>query len=437
MRPILAALLVSLAAPTTAAARPGDPDPAFGNGGRVAYTVGASSARVGGLALRPDGGAVVTGSAEDPDGHRATSVLALTPAGALDTTFGTDATALLDGLDTTDARPGGVALTPDGATVSITTVTSAKTRKREVHVVRALADGEPDPAFGIDGVAVLDFEDGNVEGEDVAVDERGRVLVAASTERGGRRYMSAFRLTPNGDRDARFAGGRVDLNSRAFAGAILPRPGGGAYVAGGTLRRYGNITAVEVSDRGRRLDRFAGGRAAVRLANRTRRGTGARDMVFGPGGSLIIAADVRPLGAADGLAVVRLTPRGQLDRRFGAGGRFTAGRADRPLRVQQIVRDGHGRLVVAGSATTPATGARAALVLRLSGAGRADRSFGSGGAVIRRLGGAPGARFVDSSAEAVAVAHDRIWVGGVAVDDEVDPSSDRGRDWAAVMRLLG
>ena len=435
MRPAVLALLIALALPGTAAARAGDADASFALGGRTAFTVGSSSAHVAGLALRPGGRALVTGTAALPDGGAATSVTQLDPAGALDPAFGSGGTAFADPVATATVQPAGVALAPDGSAVVATTVRSPATGLEEVHIVRMLADGTADPGFGDGGVAVLDFFNGNVLGEDVAVDPLGRILVAASTERDGRRYMSAFRLTPAGQRDRLFAGGRVDLDSRAFAGAILPRPGGGAIVAGGTLRRYGNIVAVQVSDRGQRLDRFAGGRAHVRLADHTRPGTGARDMVFGPGGTLVIAATVRPAGARDRIAVVRMTPRGRLDTRFGYRGIFSAGTSARPLTVQHMVRDGHGRLLLAGAARRPATGSENALVLRLTPSGYADPAFGTAGAVVRRMGGAEGARFVDSRATAIAVAAGRVWVAGVAFDDDVDPVKDIGRAWPAVMRL--
>jgi hypothetical protein len=160
-------------------------------------------------------------------------------------------------------------------------------------------------------------------------------------------------------------------------------------------------------------------------------------MVFGPGGSLIVAAQVRPLGGRDRIAAVRLTRWGHLDHSFGWQGRFTAGRPDRPLTVHHLARDGRGRLLLAGSAKRPATGAESALVVRLTPRGRPDGSFGSGGAVVRRLGGFPGERFVDSRASAVAVGAGRVWVAGVAFDDVVDPITDLGRAWPAVMRLLG
>jgi uncharacterized delta-60 repeat protein len=438
LRTVLATLLAALALPATAAARAGDPDPTFANGGRTAFTVGASSAHVAGIALRPDGRAVVAGTAAAPDGPGgATSLTQLEPAGGFDLTFGTGGTLFADPTADTDPQPAGIALAPDGAAVVASTVVDPATRHQEVHLVRVLPTGQPDPAFGSDGVAVLDFFNGDVHGDDVAIDPLGRILVAASTSRDGTHYMSAFRLTPQGQRDRTFAGGRVDLDSRSFAGAILPRPGGGAIVAGGTLRRYGNIVAVQVSDRGRRLDRFGGGRAHVRLADHTRPGTGARDMVLGPGGTLVVAGLVRAVGQRDRLAVARLKPDGRLDPRFGLGGVFRAGTNARPLTVQHMVRDGRGRLLLAGAAKRPATGGESALVLRLTPSGRADSSFGRSGAVVRPLGGAMGARFVDSRATALAVAAGRVWVAGVAFDDDVDPVADIGRAWPAVMRLLG
>jgi hypothetical protein len=102
-----------------------------------------------------------------------------------------------------------------------------------------------------------------------------------------------------------------------------------------------------------------------------------------------------------------------------------------------MIRDGAGRLVLAGAAKRADTGGETALVLRLTPSGRADAGFGTGGAVVRRLGGVAGTRFVDSRATAVAAAAGRVWVAGVAFDDDVDPVADSGRAWPAVMRLYG
>src|SRR5919206_2294572 len=321
MRPLFLALLLALLAPAAAAARAGDNDPTFASNGRTAFTVGAAGAHVAGIAVRPDGGARAAGPALGREGGGAAASLShLEPSGPLDPAFGGTGTVFADPVATTKVEPAGLALAPDGSAVVATTVTSPANGHLEVHVVRVLPDGTVDAAFGGGGVAVLDFAGGNVHGEDVAVDPAGRILVAASTERDGTHYASAFRLLPDGRLDDRFAGGRVDLDSRAFAGAILPRPGGGVILAGGTLRRYGNLAVVETDDRGRRIDWFSGGRSNTRLADRTRPGTGARDMVFGPGGTLLVAAAVHPMGGRDRLAVVRLTHTGRADRRFGVRG---------------------------------------------------------------------------------------------------------------------
>jgi hypothetical protein len=150
-------------------------------------------------------------------------------------------------------------------------------------------------------------------------------------------------------------------------------------------------------------------------------------MVFGPGGTLVVACLVRAVGVRDRVAVVRLTSHGHLDTSFGAGGVFIAGTQSRPLTVQHMVKDGSGRFLLTGTAKTPATGAQRAFVLRLTSGGHADTRFGSGGAVVRRLGGSA---FVDSRATSVAVANRRVWLAGVAFDAA-------GRSWPAVMRLLG
>jgi uncharacterized delta-60 repeat protein len=439
VRPILAALaaLALLLVPAPALARPGDADASFATGGRTAFTVGTASAQVGGLALRPDGAALVSGIALTSDGDTATSVSALGATGALDASFAGDGSALLDPVPTTEAAPAGLALAPDGAAIVATTVRNESSNLLEVHVVRILPSGRPDPAFGRDGVAVLDFDGGNVRGQDVAIDPLGRILVAASTKRHTNPYMSAFRLTPDGRLDTTFAGGRVDLYMRARAGAILPRPGGGVILAGGTLRGWGNVAVVEADDTGQRVDEFSGGLSSTHLLRVSRNGTGARDMVFGPSRTLVVAAAVHPMGGPDQIAVVRLTPRGSLDTRFGNHGIFIARRSGRTLTVTSMARDGRGRLLVAGTVHDPATGGESALVLRLTPSGRLDRRFGSGGAVVRRLGKAPDTRFVDSQATAVAAAAGRVWVGGVAFDDTVDPVTDLGRAWPAVMRLAG
>ena len=428
--------MLVLLVPAGAHARAGDLDPTFGRLGRTALALGAGDADVGGLAVRPDGRALLGATGLAGPRTPATIVTELAPGGAANAAFAATGAALVDPVLGARAAPAGLALAPDGSAIAVTTLWEPALRRRPAHLGRVLASGEPDRRFGVGGVARLTLPGGDVTAHDVALDDRGRILVAASTVRDGRRYMSAFRLLADGRLDHGFAAdGQVDLNSRAAGGAILPRPGGGAYVAGGTLRAYGNIVVVEVDDRGRRLDRFAGGRAHVRLVDRTRRGSGARDMVFGPGGSLVVLASVRPAGGRERLAVARLTPRGRLDRRFGEGGVFRAGTATRPLIGRAIARDAYGRLLVAGSVRTPASGAEAALVLRLTPGGRTDRNFGRAGAVVQRLGGVPGARFVDSRATAISVARGRVWVGGVAYDDEVAPEGVRGRAWAAAMRL--
>src|SRR4051812_50197686 len=112
----MAILIAVLALPAVAAARAGDPDPTFADGGRTAFTVGAASAHVAGIALRPDGHALITGTAAVPDApDGATSVTQLGPTGALDLTFGAGGTLLADPTPDTDVEPAGGAPPPPRA----------------------------------------------------------------------------------------------------------------------------------------------------------------------------------------------------------------------------------------------------------------------------------------------------------------------------------
>src|SRR4051794_20144493 len=192
-------LLASLALPAPALARPGDRDLAFAGGaGRTAFTLGAGSAHVAGIAVRPDGRALIAGTATPDTGGTATGVAQLGPAGALDPTFATGGSALLDPVLTTDVQPGGLVLGPAGGAIAVTTVRDPETAHQVIHVVRILPKGGLDPLFGDAGVSILSFDNGDLHADDVAMDGLGRILIAASSVRDGRHYMSAFRLLPDG-----------------------------------------------------------------------------------------------------------------------------------------------------------------------------------------------------------------------------------------------
>jgi uncharacterized delta-60 repeat protein len=265
------------------------------------------------------------------------------------------------------------------------------------------SDGSPETSFGGDGrVDVNAFDDLL----DFALDRDDKIVaVGLSYEQCA---ISAVRLRPDGSPDPSFgSGGIVPLGP--FSGAcrrepvhIVLRPDGGSVVAGmqgvsflreltadgtpvenprGPRRRYRDLPdklgAIALDRQGRLLiagkqrtgelavtrytpkgfpDESFGRHGAVQL----KLGPAAQGLAVGPlpAGAIFVAAAIRecPAARCEGTnpAVLRLTPSGDLDRRFGHKGIWTrrVGTAAWPLALTR----GPGSLTIAGSANRPGTG---------------------------------------------------------------------------------
>lgn len=437
MLPALLVLLLVLVAPATALAGPGDPDVAIASSGRTALTVGAGSAQIAGVAARPDGRALLGGVAAPADGGLATGFVQLGATGAVDPTFGTHGTALLDPVLAGGVRPAGIALQPDGGVIAVTNVRDPQTLRDTIHVMRLLPTGQLDPAFGTDGVLALSDPSANVWADDVMIDTHGRIVVAASTDTGDKQLLSAYRLLGNGQLDPDFAtDGRIDIARRARAGAVVPRPGGGAILVGSSTSPRGGLRLSAFSSSGHRLDRFGHGliRTAIpRSQGRTH--TTVADAVRGPNGTIIVAASAGA-GSKRWITLARYTSSGRLDKRFGERGLAYPGGKHRRFAVGDMVRDRAGRLLLAGSVHT-ATRHIDAAVLRTDARGRLNRRFGRRGVAITRLGGVAGVTFSASEATGIAIAQPgRVLVGGIAYADGTSATGEPvRRGWAAAMWL--
>jgi uncharacterized delta-60 repeat protein len=181
-------LALVLTLPGTAAAAPGDLDPAFSGDGRV-VTGFADDDRASDVAVQADGKVVSVGSSADHS--LLESRFALTrhnPDGTPDTSFDGDGmvtTAINNmgpGLQWSEAHA--VAVQADGKIVVI----GSSWREYEdccwFVVARYHPDGTLDSGFSDDGRVFADI-DGPTEARDVAIDSSGRIVVAGHT--GGHR----------------------------------------------------------------------------------------------------------------------------------------------------------------------------------------------------------------------------------------------------------
>jgi uncharacterized delta-60 repeat protein len=132
-----------------------------------------------------------------------------------------------------------------------------------------------------------------------------------------------------------------------------------------------------------------------------------------PDGKIVATAD-----SGEGLAVVRLTAEGALDRRFGSRGQVQVAVPGASARAVALFRD--GRILVAGTVARPAGPGRV-VVARLLPSGELDPSFGADGVALVGPEGA--------TVESMAVARDGEVVLGGSV-----PRGERAA--VLVMRLL-
>jgi uncharacterized delta-60 repeat protein len=133
----------------------GQPDPAFGTAGRVLVDVGTPGSGPLRLARRPDGRILVAGTALGTGGTFDFAVVALTAAGAVDTSFGVAGKAVVDMAGGSDFATS-ILLRPDGSILLAGNATWPGTGL-DMQVVRLLAGGAIDTSFGTGGKVRIDF----------------------------------------------------------------------------------------------------------------------------------------------------------------------------------------------------------------------------------------------------------------------------------------
>jgi uncharacterized delta-60 repeat protein len=205
----------------------GQPDPDFGQGGRV--TAGLPAAPQA-LASLPDGRVLVAGGSGELAAPASTLVLArLMPDGQPDLTFGSGGqvrTALDDAASAFSLWP----LANGGALVGGVAVSLNEGTYSRWVVARYTAGGVLDRAFGDTGVTTVRedrFDAGRPS--DLAVDAAGRVLVAGSLSSG---VCTLARLLPSGERDPGWAYENVS-DLRVLPDGNAPDSNGGADNAPG------------------------------------------------------------------------------------------------------------------------------------------------------------------------------------------------------------
>jgi uncharacterized delta-60 repeat protein len=306
------ATVMAAGVPAAVFASPGDLDAGFGGArhGGVVFDMGLLT----GTAVQPNGGIVTVGYTDAAANVDAVAAR-FHADGTRDSRFGTVKLppGPVDGIETARAA----VAQPDGKVVVVGSVND-NSGLNDVGVWRIMPSGHPDTSFGGDGFVEIGTATTSEAAFAVALDPKGRILVAGVRVTGTDADVAVARLTPGGGLDPGFNQGTV---------FVVAHPG------------------LDV----------------------------ARAVTVESGGEMVVAG---AFAGVSGNAVLRVTPGGSsapasVDTITGVPGTLATDRTD-----VAVTGDGH-ILVLDGvpSATTP--GERDTTVVRLTSTGVVDPTFGS------------------------------------------------------------
>ena len=181
---------------------------AFATDGTLRLATGSTVRPVADLFVRESGKLVVLTTQYGPNGETTVSVEKRRPNGRPDATFGENGTAVFPsrrGLESV----GAVAPQADRILVA---VSERGGERAQLSLVRLTGDGALDPTFG-SGSRTSARADSSLTPVDIAIDDRGRIVVLSIGTAGSDRSAVVSRFGPDGRPDTRFG----DRGSASFA----------------------------------------------------------------------------------------------------------------------------------------------------------------------------------------------------------------------------
>jgi uncharacterized delta-60 repeat protein len=262
----------------------------------------------------------------------------------------------------------------------------------------AQAAGDLDPAFGVGGQQMIDFDHSTDLAEGVAQQADGKLVVVGTSYAGNNYSTEDFavaRLLPDGSLDATFgAGGLVTTDFpglAAVASSVLVQPDGKIVVAGGAFPQFtflGDFKLVRYEEDGS-LDASFGVGGIVTTAF-PGQGSYAFDVVLQADGKIIAAGtDYVDFSSSQSsntdFALARYHADGSLDTTFGSGGRVVTDFDGFNDDAFSVLVQPDGKVIAVGSALSQAKYYDFAAA-RYSANGVLDASYGVGGKVRTDFG---------------------------------------------------
>ncbi|HMA35031.1 MAG TPA: delta-60 repeat domain-containing protein, partial [Chloroflexia bacterium] len=344
----------------------GSLDATFGSGGRVTTDLDTGTDAVQALVLQADGKIVAVGyTAVFGSTNRDFALARYLPDGSLDASFGTGGlvTTTFTSLSDDLALAGGIQADGKLVAAGVTDIYSGGSRHYYFALVRYTPAGALDTGFGSGGQVTTDLPGSQLgPGASALVIQADGSLVAGGTsDNGSNANFALARYRPDGSLDSSFGtAGWVttgfNANTSESVQGLALQPDGKIVAAGVTyspstqgdfaLARYLPTGSLDSSfgSGGQVVTDFAGG------------GDGANATLVDASGRIVVAG-VAYLPAPDGTllwpAVARYLPGGALDSGFGGSGKVTMAAASVSSgRAYAVTLAPDGHIVAAGTSVT-------------------------------------------------------------------------------------
>jgi uncharacterized delta-60 repeat protein len=307
-----------------------------------------------------------------------------------------------------------IALQPDGSIVAAGKVTDSSGVSKWA-LERFRPDGTIDSSFGTNGHVITPFSGTDSEAFAVAVDPNTGIIWVAG--RAGSIGTGAFGLSdylPNGQPGQIGNGtGKVTTNfetvgadDAAFGMALQD---GEPVLVGQASSNGGDFAAARYQIDGNLDTRFgSGGKVTTDFFNSSI--DEAHAVAVQPDQKIVVVGQTLLSGGGNTVdfAVARYNVDGSLDTSFGGGGKVRTDFANNVDIANSVALQADGKIVVAGF-TTDASGHEDIALARYNRDGSLDATFGQGGKVITRISGTGGA---DIATSVALQADGKIVVGG-------------------------
>lgn len=413
----------------------GNLDLSFGDGGKVVTDFLQQQEVINALAIQDDGKIVVAGYTSAPAlGSPGDFLIARYNAdGSLDASFGLSAGG--GGKVTTDFferndQARAVAIQDDGKIV-VAGYASFRGANDDTEFAFALArynaNGSLDSSFGTAGKVTTDLagDGGNTYPTPetinaLAIQGDGRIVATGTAHAGEFTDFATVRYNADGSLDATFgAGGKVltDLSGAAdfpvandFANSLAITSDGKIVVAGRVSKNGADFGVVRYNADGS-LDASFGmnGDGKVLPDSQSRLRTPSA-LALASDGKLILAGTAT-VNNRDAFALLRFTGDGALDSSFGVEGMATAEFNGASAAARALAFESGGKIIAAGSAARDNEAADFALA-RFNADGNLDTSFGDGGTVTTDFSGG-----ADDANDVVVQSDGKVVAAGITTNE--------------------